>query len=164
MKQAAIILACLVVGLLLLWERNTLLRLGLEIQQLQKNEKALLQTHRELLIEISSLSSYSRIEEIATTQLRMIRPDPQQLVMVLNGRPLNAQGVPQSPGGTHYGGILPGVRTADRRLISARVVKSAQPHPLSKKEDADMLYGEKQRQALSMRVARGKNTLEASGR
>jgi cell division protein FtsL len=98
MKQGTIVLVCLVMGLLLLWERNTLLRLGLEIQQLQRAEKAQLQAHRELLIEISSLSSYRRIEEIASTQMGMIRPDPQQVVMVLQNRPSDVPGTPQSPG------------------------------------------------------------------
>jgi cell division protein FtsL len=81
------ILVCLAMVLLLLWERNTLVQLGLEIQQLQRTQKDLKQVQHELLIEISSLSSYRRIEEIAMTQMGMIRPDPHQVVKVLNPGP-----------------------------------------------------------------------------
>jgi cell division protein FtsL len=78
-------------GMLLLWERNTLIELGLEIQQLQKSQKDLMQTRHELLIEISSLSSYRRIEEIATTRMGMIRPDPHQLIKVIDQPPDNSR-------------------------------------------------------------------------
>jgi cell division protein FtsL len=81
------VLICLTMGLLVLWERNTLVQLGLEIQELQRTQKNLRQAQHELLIEISSLSSYRRIEEIATTQMGMIRPDPHQVVKVLNHAP-----------------------------------------------------------------------------
>lgn len=69
-------------GLFLLWERNELVRLGYEIQQLQERQKELKQVNRQLLVEISSLSSYSRVEQIALTRLGMIRPDPHQVVVV----------------------------------------------------------------------------------
>ena len=85
------VLACLMTGLLLLWERNTLVQLGLEIQQLQRTQKDLMQVQHELLIEISSLSSYRRIEEIATTQMGMIRPDPHQVVRVLDHTPVKQE-------------------------------------------------------------------------
>jgi cell division protein FtsL len=91
MMKFVIILVCLTMGLLLLWERNTLVQLGLEIQQLQSTQKDLRQAQHELLIEISSLSSYQRIEEIATTQMGMIRPDPHQVVKVLNHAPVKQE-------------------------------------------------------------------------
>ncbi len=89
--RVVIISACLMMGMLLLWERNTLVEMGLEIQQLQRTQKDLMQTQHELLIEISSLSSYQRIEEIATTQMGMIRPDPHQVVKVVNQKPVHIQ-------------------------------------------------------------------------
>ena len=85
------ILICLTMGLLVLWERNTLVQLGLEIQELQRTQKNLRQAQHELLIEISSLSSYRRIEEIATIQMGMIRPDPHQVVKVLNHAPVKQE-------------------------------------------------------------------------
>jgi cell division protein FtsL len=110
--KGASILACLMMGmmgLLLLWERNTLVELGLEIQQLQKAQKDLMQAQHELLIEISSLSSYRRIEEIATTQMGMIRPDPHQLVKVVNQQPVHIQEKTDTP-----------IRVAERTAPDAR--------------------------------------------
>jgi cell division protein FtsL len=95
-------------GMLLLWERNTLVELGLEIQQLQRSQKDLMQTQHELLIEISSLSSYKRIEEIATTQMGMMRPDPHQLVKVINQQPVNTQEKADTP-----------IRVAERTVLEA---------------------------------------------
>jgi len=91
MLKSIMILACLTMGLLVLWERNTLVQLGLEIQELQRTQKDLRQAQHELLIEISSLSSYRRIEEVATTQMGMIRPDPHQVVKVLNHTPVKQE-------------------------------------------------------------------------
>lgn len=82
-------LVCVFIVLLFLWERTTLVRLGLEIQELQKRQKALQQANHELLIEISSLSSYRRIEQVATRQMGMIRPDPHQVVRVWADRPID---------------------------------------------------------------------------
>ncbi|GEM_PF-2881595 len=107
--RGAIILVCLMMGILLLWERNTLIELGLEIQQLQRTEKDLRQAEHELLIEISSLSSYRRIEEIATIQMGMIRPDPHQLVKVINQQPVDTQEKTDSP-----------IRVAERTVASGR--------------------------------------------
>ncbi len=107
--RGAIILPCLMMGMLLLWERNTLVELGLEIQQLQRSEKDLMQTQHELLIEISSLSSYQRIEEIATSQMGMIRPDPHQLVKVINQQPVDTQEKTDTP-----------IRVAERTVFGAR--------------------------------------------
>ncbi len=84
--KAGVILLGLVMGLLLLWERNALIQMGLEIRGMEDERKALLQEHHELLVEIASLSSYRRIERIATTRLGMIRPDGHQLVMVVPGQ------------------------------------------------------------------------------
>lgn len=107
--RGALILACLMMGMLLLWERNTLVELGLEIQQLQRSQKDLMQTQHELLIEISSLSSYQRIEEIAITQMGMIRPDPHQLVKVINQQPIDTQEKTDTP-----------IRVAERTVFGTR--------------------------------------------
>ena len=149
MKQGTIVLVCLVMGLLLLWERNTLLRLGLEIQQLQRAEKGQLQAQRELLIEISSLSSYRRIEEIATTQMGMIRPDPQQVVMVIQSRPSNAQGTPQFPGETRYVSSLQGLTPLITNVLAPTRVENL-PHSPNLNR--------------SIRVAEGKDAIERIGR
>jgi cell division protein FtsL len=110
MIRITVILAGAVMALMLLWERNTLVHLGLEIKELQKQEKALLQEHHELLIEISSLSSYRRIEQIATSQIGMIRPDPHQVVMVLQGEPVKAKPKPQPTLGGQQVADLRGLR------------------------------------------------------
>ncbi len=85
MKQMLWFMAFLMMGLVLLWERNSLQQMGYEIQALEEKQKKMRQVNHQLLIEISSLSSFRRVEKIATTRLGMIRPGPHQVVMVVNG-------------------------------------------------------------------------------
>lgn len=97
MVKTGVIFIGLLMGLLLLWERNTLVHMGLEIRELEREEKALLQEHHELLVEIASLSSYRRIERIAMRQMGMIHPAAHQLVMVLADQPAKRKKDPEMP-------------------------------------------------------------------
>lgn len=74
--------AILVLAFLTLWQRNQMIHIGYEIEQLQRERAALLQTQKELLIEAESLSAMERIERIAVEQLEMNRPLSEQRVYV----------------------------------------------------------------------------------
>lgn len=75
---------------LYVWHHITIIQLGYEIQQLQQEQQELHRLHQALLIEAATLASLDRIERIATTQLGLIRPQIDQVILV---HPLN-----QTPG------------------------------------------------------------------
>jgi len=79
-----IIIAVLgVVGLLLyVGGKVTIMRLGYQIEALEREKQELERANRSLRIEASSLTSPARIEEIATKRLGMIRPPKDAVVIV----------------------------------------------------------------------------------
>ncbi len=68
--------------LLYVWYHVTIIELGYQIQNLQDEEKKLRKVHQELLIEVASLSSLDRIEQLATSKLGMVRASEKQIVLV----------------------------------------------------------------------------------
>jgi cell division protein FtsL len=59
-----------------------IVRLGYQIQSLEREKRELERANRSLLIEASSLSSPARIEEIAIKRLGMVRPPEKNVVSV----------------------------------------------------------------------------------
>jgi cell division protein FtsL len=59
-----------------LWQRTRMTRLGYEIQAMQKQKNQLLKIHKNLLIELESVSALDKIEEAAILQLSMIPAGP----------------------------------------------------------------------------------------
>jgi cell division protein FtsL len=59
-----------------------IVRLGYQIEALERERRELERENRSLRIEASSLSSPARIEEIAIKRLGMIHPPKENLVMV----------------------------------------------------------------------------------
>lgn len=59
-----------------------IVRLGYQLEALERERRELERTNRSLRIEASSLSSPARIEEIAIKRLGMIHPPKENLVMV----------------------------------------------------------------------------------
>lgn len=59
-----------------------IVKLGYQIEALEREKKELERANRALTIEASSLSSPARIEEIATKRLGMIRPAKENVVVV----------------------------------------------------------------------------------
>ena len=79
-----ILMAAAVVGLILLdiWQHVHIVTLGYEIEQTQEKQKELEQIHRQLLIEVETLSALDRIEQIAVSKLGMTKPREGQIVLV----------------------------------------------------------------------------------
>jgi len=84
MKTKRILIAAAVMGVILLdiWQHVHIVTLGYEVEQAMKEHNALEQTHKQLLVEVESLSALDRIQQIATTRLGMTRPRQGQVVLV----------------------------------------------------------------------------------
>jgi len=78
------LLALLIVSGLLLYVggKVKIVRLGYQIESLEREKRDLERANRSLLIEASSLSSPARIEEIAIKRLGMVRPPKENVVSV----------------------------------------------------------------------------------
>jgi len=59
-----------------------IMRLGYQIEALERTKREMERENRSLRIEASSLTSPARIEEIATKRLGMIRPAEENIVVV----------------------------------------------------------------------------------
>ena len=79
-----VVIAALVVAGLMLYVggKVQIMRLGYQIDDLEKQKRDLERMNRSLQIEASSLSTPSRIEEIAVKRLGMVRPAKEQIVVV----------------------------------------------------------------------------------
>lgn len=69
-------------SLFYVWSRIQVIRLGYEISSALKQEKALTDTNKRLRLEIATLKSYARIEKFAVEELRMVKPKPEQVVVI----------------------------------------------------------------------------------
>jgi cell division protein FtsL len=79
-----VLLALVIVTCLILYvgSKVKIVRLGYQIEVLEREKRDLERSNRSLLIEASSLSSPARIEEIATKRMGMIRPAKENVVIV----------------------------------------------------------------------------------
>ena len=79
-----VLVALLILSGLLLYVggKVQIVRLGYQIDVLEREKHELERENRSLLIEASSLSSPSRIEEIAIKRLGMVRPAKENIVVV----------------------------------------------------------------------------------
>lgn len=79
-----VLVALLVVTCLILYVggKVKIVRLGYQIETLEREKQDLERSNRSLLIEASSLSSPARIEELAIKRLGMVRPAKENVVMV----------------------------------------------------------------------------------
>jgi len=87
MNLRRILIAATVTGVILLdiWQHVHIVTLGYELEQARQEQNELEQVHKQLLVEVESLSALDRIEQIATTRLGMIRPRDGQVVLVQEG-------------------------------------------------------------------------------
>ncbi len=78
------LLMLLLIGgsLFYVWSRIQVIQLGYEISTALKEERALTETNKKLKLEIATLKSYGRIEKVAVEQLRMIKPKPEQVIVI----------------------------------------------------------------------------------
>ena len=71
------------------WQHFELLRHGYEIEQMQRERAAEDETARRLKLEIETLRAPKRIEAIATHQLRLVAPGPDDAIVIERVRPAN---------------------------------------------------------------------------
>jgi cell division protein FtsL len=79
-----VLIAALVVTGLMVYVAGKvqIMRLGYQIDALEKEKRELERANRSLRIEASSLSSPGRIEEIAVKRMGMVRPPKENIVVV----------------------------------------------------------------------------------
>ncbi len=81
--RRVLIILLVIAGLILyVGGKVKIVRLGYQIEALEREKKELERVNRSLRIEASSLSSPARIEEIATKRLGMVRPPKENVVIV----------------------------------------------------------------------------------
>jgi len=72
----------IVSSLFFVWSRIQVIQLGYEISNALKERRALVETNKKLRIEIATLKSYARIERLATEELGMSKPRPDQVIVI----------------------------------------------------------------------------------
>jgi len=78
------LLLLLLIGgsLFYVWSRIQVIQLGYEISNALKEGRGLTEASKKLRIEIAALKSYARIERIATEELGMVKPKPDQVIVI----------------------------------------------------------------------------------
>ena len=69
-------------SLFYVWSRIQVFQFGYEISNALKEERALTESNKKLRLEIATLKSYARIEKIAVEELRMVKPKPDQVIVI----------------------------------------------------------------------------------
>ncbi len=75
--QAVLVVVLLIVAT---WQRNQIIHLGYETEQMARSQEEALQIHRWLQVEAESLSAVKRIEQVAMRQLQMKSGQPQERI------------------------------------------------------------------------------------
>jgi cell division protein FtsL len=69
-------------SLFYVWSRIQVIRLGYEISNALREEKALTETNKKLRLEVATLKSYARVEKFAVEELRMAKPKAGQVIVI----------------------------------------------------------------------------------
>jgi cell division protein FtsL len=69
-------------SLFYVWSRIQVIRLGYEISNALKEERALTEANKKVRVEIATLKSYARIEKFAMEELKMAKPKPEQVIVI----------------------------------------------------------------------------------
>lgn len=77
-----LILLLIAGALFCVWSRIQVIQLGYEISSALKEERTLVVANKRLRLEVATLKSYARIEKIATEELRMDKPKPDQVIVI----------------------------------------------------------------------------------
>jgi len=79
-----ILLMLLFIGgsLFYVWSRIRVIQLGYEISNALKEERSLTEANKKLRLEIATLKSYGRIEKFALEELGMVKPKPEQVIVI----------------------------------------------------------------------------------
>jgi len=78
--------ACFVLGLAVIAQYSSIVSLNYQLSQCEMRLGELVEEYRALELEAASLSSLSRIDEIARNELGMREPDPSQIRVLTAGR------------------------------------------------------------------------------
>jgi cell division protein FtsL len=69
-------------SLFYVWSRIRVVQLGYEISYAMKEGRRLAEENKRLRVEIATLKSYARIEKIAMEELGMIKPKPEEVIVI----------------------------------------------------------------------------------
>jgi cell division protein FtsL len=69
-------------ALFYVWSRIQVIQLGYEISDVLKEERRLTEANKKLRLEIATLKSCARIEKFAAEELRMVKPKPEQVIVI----------------------------------------------------------------------------------
>ncbi len=69
-------------SLFYVWTRIQVIHLGYEISNALKEGKALTEANKRMRLEVATLKSYARIEKIAVEELKMVKPKPDQVIVI----------------------------------------------------------------------------------
>ncbi len=69
-------------SLFYVWTRIQVIHLGYEISTALKEGKTLAEANKRLRLEVATLKSYARIERIAVEELKMVKPKPDQVIVI----------------------------------------------------------------------------------
>ena len=69
-------------SLFYVWTRIQVIHLGYEISSALKEGKALTEANKRMRLEAATLKSYARIEKIAVEELKMVKPKPDQVIVI----------------------------------------------------------------------------------
>jgi cell division protein FtsL len=69
-------------SLFYVWTRIQVIHLGYEISKALKEGKTLAEANKRMRLEATTLKSYSRIEKIAMEELKMVKPKPDQVIVI----------------------------------------------------------------------------------
>ena len=64
------------------WSRLQITHLGYQLSQANSTQQKLLKLNKQMKLEVASLKSLARIENIAKNQLGLINPEPHQVVFI----------------------------------------------------------------------------------
>ncbi len=79
----SLFLLLLILGsLFYVWSRIQVIQLGYEISKGLKEERALAEANKKYRLEVATLKSYGRIEKIAIEELKMVKPKPDQVIVI----------------------------------------------------------------------------------
>jgi cell division protein FtsL len=77
-----VVVFSILVGIFSVWERIHYLQVGAGIERLKQKNRALVQEHRNLLLEYNTSISLTKVEEEAQKDLRMRLPEKGQVLYV----------------------------------------------------------------------------------
>ena len=81
-RMVLFFVALFAVSLFYVWSNAQVVRASIALSKLQNKEKALITHNEKLRLEIATLRSPTNLSRVATDQLKMVQPDPNQIVMV----------------------------------------------------------------------------------